>query len=71
MSSLFLTNLMFLVVVQDQTETDFNDLGKLMLVGVVVALVLAIALTFVRLRLRDRKPEKSHFVSIGSRRDKE
>lgn len=71
MSSLFLTNLMFLVVVQDQTETDFNDLGKLMLVGVVVALVLAIAFTFVRLRLRDRKPEKSHFVSIGSLRDKE
>lgn len=48
---------------------DFNDLGKLMLGGFVAAVAVALALTFVRFRLRDKKQETSQFISISAPRD--
>lgn len=64
---LLCSNLVFcLAVLQEGNETDFNDLGKLLLGGVLVAIVCAVAFTFVRFRLRDRKPQTSSFVSISS-----
>jgi len=48
-----------------EVGTDFQDLGKLLLGGVALAIVVAIAFTFVRFRLRDRKPQQSSFISIG------
>ena len=36
-----------------ETQTDFQDLGKLLLGGVIAAVVVAIAFTFVRMKLRD------------------
>jgi hypothetical protein len=49
-----------------ETTTDFNDLGKLLLGGVAAAIVVAIAFTFVRLKVRDKKPPTSNFISISS-----
>jgi predicted RND superfamily exporter protein len=60
-----------LVLLLQETETNFNDLGKLLLVGVAAALVFAILFTLVRLRLREKRPRNSKFISIASVRDKE
>jgi hypothetical protein len=49
-----------------ETETDFQDLGKLLLGGVIAAIVVAIAFTFVRMKLRDKKPQTSSFISIAT-----
>ena len=54
-----------LISLQDGSATDFNDLGKLLLGGFALAIACAIAFTFVRLRLRDKKPPASNFISIS------
>jgi predicted permease len=43
----------------------FDDLGKLLLGGVVGAIVLAIGFTLIRMRMRDKKPQTSSFISIS------
>ena len=53
-----------------ETQTDFNDLGKLLLVGVAAAIVFAVGFTMVRLRLRDKNPPTSDFISISAPLDK-
>ncbi len=53
-----------------ETNTDFNDLGKLLLGGVAAAVVVAIAFSFVRLKLRDKNPPKSDFITIGASDEK-
>ena len=50
----------------EETQTDFQDLGKLLFGGVIAAIVVAIGFTFVRLKLRDKKPPTSSFISIAS-----
>ena len=63
--------LVFVVsLIQEGSETDFNDLGKLLLGGVAVAIACAIAFAFVRLRLRDNKPPTSDFLSISAPQEK-
>jgi hypothetical protein len=52
-----------------ETQTDFNDLGKLLLGGVMAAIVFAVAFTFVRLRLREKNPDPSNFISISAPRE--
>ena len=52
--------------VQDTVAADFSDLGTLLLGGFVTAIVVALGFTFVRLRLRDRRPASSQFVSIAA-----
>jgi uncharacterized membrane protein len=54
-----------------EVSTDFQDLGKLLLGGVALAIVIAIAFTFVRFRLRDKKPQRSSFISISAQPDDE
>ena len=54
----------------EETSTDFNDLGKLMLAGFAAAVVLAIGFTFIRLRLREKAPQTSNFISISSTEEK-
>ena len=67
--------LSFLVVLvqaasNDQTAlSEMNDLGMLMLGGFVLAVAAAIALTVIRLRIRDKKQDVPQFVSISSRDD--
>ena len=51
-------------------ETDFSDLGKLMLGGFVLAISVAVAITVVRLRLRDKKPP-AQFISISAPQKKD
>ena len=46
-------------------ETDFGGLGKMMLGGFVLAIGVAVAITIVRLRLRDKKPP-AQFISISA-----
>jgi hypothetical protein len=55
-----------LICLLQDTTTDFNDLGKLLLGGVVAAIVIAVTFTLVRFKLRDKKPPTSSFISIGS-----
>jgi len=51
----------------DGNESDFGDLGKLMLAGFALAVCAALAFTFVRFKLRDRNPEsKAELISITS-----
>jgi hypothetical protein len=57
-------------LIQEGSETNFNDLGKLLVGGVAVAIACAIAFTFVRLRLRDNKPPTSDFLSISAPQEK-
>lgn len=52
-----------------ETNTNFEDLGKLLLGGVAAAILVAVGFTVVRFRLRDKKPHTSGFISISS--DKE
>lgn len=49
---------------------ELNDLGTLMLGGFVLAVVAAIALTIIRLRIREKKPAAPQFISINSRDEK-
>ena len=49
--------------------SEMNDLGTIMLGGFVLAVVAAIALTIVRLKIREKKPEGARFISINSRDD--
>ena len=63
-SSLLLFNLI------QETQTDFNDLGKLLLGGVAAAIVFAVGFTFVRMKLRDKTPQPSAFISISSTHEK-
>lgn len=62
-------NLLVLISFLQETNTNFEDLGKLLLGGVAGAIVLAVGFTVVRFRLRDKKPQTSGFISISS--DKE
>jgi hypothetical protein len=50
-------------LLQDDTSSDFNGLGKQLLGGFVLAVVVAVVFTFIKLRLRDRKPP-AEFISI-------
>jgi len=71
MMSLFLLCLQLLVLISAIQESTgaFDDLGKLLVGGVAAAIVVAIGFTWVRFRLRDKKPPTSSFISINS--DKE
>lgn len=52
-------------VAGDDTLADFGDLGKDLLGGFVLAVVVAIAYTFIKLRWRDQNPPEQ-FISITS-----
>jgi hypothetical protein len=54
-----------MVLLQESTGS-FDDLGKLLLGGIVAAIVVAVGFTLVRFRLRDKKPPTSSFISISS-----
>lgn len=64
-------NSVCLVALIQETQTDFNDLGKLLLGGVVAAIIFAVGFTFVRFRLREKSTPASDFISISSPREKD
>ena len=55
----------------EQVETSFDDLGKLMLGGVSAAVIIAVAFTLIRFRLRDKNPPTSNFISISAPQERE
>lgn len=60
-----------LALQEQTTDSEFADLGNLLLLGFLAAIAFGLAFTFVRLRLRDRKPRDSGFISINSFQEKE
>jgi hypothetical protein len=59
-----------LISLLQEAETDFQDLGKLLLGGVLAAVAIAITFTVVRLKVRDKKPPTSSFISIADKAQK-
>ncbi|MEP6637572.1 MAG: hypothetical protein ABJB97_12670 [Acidobacteriota bacterium] len=68
--ALYHLSLLLISLLQDDTAADFNDLGRKLLGGFVLAVVVAVAYTFIKLRLRDQKPP-AQFISITSFPNKE
>ena len=64
-------NVFSLISEVPEAQSSFQDLGKLLLGGVIAAIVVAIAFTFVRLKLRDKRPQASSFTSIAAKPDQE
>ena len=60
---------MVLFSLLQENTGNFDDLGKLLLGGVVAAIVVAVGFTLVRFRLRDKKPQTSNFISINSEKN--
>jgi H+/gluconate symporter-like permease len=50
-------------LVQESIGSDFNDLGRKLLIGFVLAVAFAIAFTVIKLRLRDKNPPAA-FISV-------
>ena len=57
-------------LLQESIGSDFNDLGRKLLGGFVLAVVVAIAFTVIKLRLRDKNPPAA-FISITASHAKE
>ena len=68
MAILALTDLLAVVILSNPEGgfSDFNELGNLLLGGFVLAVGVAVAITFIRLRMRDKKPPAAQFISISS-----
>ena len=66
--SLCLSLIALMSILQENTGA-FDDLGKLLVGGLATAIVVAIAFTLVRFRLRDKKPPTSNFISISTEKD--
>jgi len=63
---LLCVNLFALINLIQEEAGTFDDLGKLLLGGVAAAIVVAVAFTLIRFRLRDKNPQTSNFISISS-----
>ena len=68
--ALYQLSLLLLYILPDGTSSDFDGLGKQLLGGFVLAVVVAIVFTFIKLRLRDRNPPAA-FISISSSQGKD
>ena len=51
---------------ENPVASNFDDLGKLLLGGMAAAVVVAVAFILVRIKLQDKKPPTSNFISISS-----
>jgi hypothetical protein len=58
--------LCLLLLLQETQTGAFDDLGRLLLAGTVSAIVLAVGFTVIRLRIREKRPPTSDFLSISS-----
>ena len=57
-------------LLQDSIGSDFSDLGRKLLGGFAAAVVVAVAFTVIKLRLRDKKPPAA-FISVTSCKDED
>jgi hypothetical protein len=62
---LYRLGLFSILFVQEAEAADFDDLGKLLLAGFVLAVAVAVVVTIVRMKAQDKKPPPS-FISITS-----
>lgn len=63
--ALYHFSLLLISVLQDEISSDLDGRGKQLLAGFVLAVVVAVAYTFIKLRLRDKKLP-AQFISISS-----
>jgi hypothetical protein len=62
----------FITILLSQVDaSEFQDLGKIMLGGFVLAVGAGVTFTLIRLRLRDKKSPRPQFISINPREEKE
>ena len=54
-----------ILLAQEAAANDFDDLGSMLLGGFALAIVVAVLLVFVKLRLRDKKPQAADYLSIS------
>ncbi len=54
------------LLVSDCEECGFNDLGKLLFGGLILAIVVGIAISLLHRRVKDKSKWTSEFVSIQS-----
>ena len=59
-----------IILLQELERSDFSDLGMKLLGGFVLAVVVAIAFTIIKLRWRDKNPPAA-FISISPSRGKD
>ena len=64
--ALYYLSLLAISLLEDQTASDFDSLGKQLPGGFAVAVAVAIVYTFIKLRLRDKNPP-APFISITSK----
>ena len=63
--ALYCAGLLAISFFQESIGSDFNDMGRKILIGFVLAVVFAIAFTIIKLRLRDKHPA-AKFISVTS-----
>jgi hypothetical protein len=61
-----MARLLLMTLLQESVTSGFEDLGILLLGGVAAAIVCAVAFTVVRLKLREKRPQTSSFISISA-----
>jgi hypothetical protein len=54
------------IIVSDCDECGFNDLGKLLFGGVILAILAGVVVSLLLRRLKDKTPGSPEFVSIRS-----
>jgi hypothetical protein len=55
---------------QESAVAEFNDLGTLLLGGFASAIGVALVFTFIKLRLRDKRPRTADFITIAQPEDR-
>jgi hypothetical protein len=63
--AVYYLSLISISLLQNETSSDFDGLGKKLLGGFALAVVVAVAYAFIKMRLRDKKPQ-AEFISINS-----
>ncbi len=62
--------LIVIYLIQNSAISEFNDLGTLLLGGFATAIGVALVFTFIKLRLRDKKPPTADFITIAQPEDR-
>jgi hypothetical protein len=68
-SLVYILGILKIFVSDEDALGEMNDLGIFMLAGFILAVVVAIALTIIRIRLREKRPQAAQYISIHSREE--
>jgi high-affinity Fe2+/Pb2+ permease len=61
--ALYLLSIVLIDLIEGNSSSDFNDLGRQLIGGFVAAVIIAVAFAFIKLRMRDKNPP-APFISI-------